>query len=71
MHWTTWAKLVGGGDRQIRSLIQTPRSDGVAVWPEVDDATLPRKTSKESGGRPYRKPTQVVKEKILRRSSEA
>ena len=35
------------------------------------DATLPRKTSKESGGKPYRNPTQVDKEKILRRSSEA
>ena len=31
------------------------------------DSTLPRKSSKESFGYPYRKPTQVVEEKILRR----
>ena len=31
------------------------------------DATLPRKASKEISGYPYRKPTQVGEEKILRR----
>ena len=34
---------------------------------ELIDATLPRKSSKESFGYPYRKPTQVGEEKILRR----
>ena len=33
---------------------------------KVADATLPRKSSKESVGYPYRKPTQVGEEKILR-----
>ena len=33
---------------------------------KVDDATLPRKSSKESFGYPYRKPTQVGEERILR-----
>ena len=41
-----------GEDRQVR---------------KVADATLPRKSSKESLGYPYRKPTQVGEEKILRR----
>ena len=30
-----------------------------AVWPEVADFTLPRKTSKENLREPYLKPTQV------------
>ena len=34
---------------------------------KVGDATLPRKASKERSGYPYRKPTQVGEEKILRR----
>ena len=34
---------------------------------KAGDATLPRKSSKESFGYPYRKPTQVGEEKILRR----
>jgi hypothetical protein len=34
---------------------------------KVADTTLPRKSSKESSGYPYRKPTQVGEEKILRR----
>jgi hypothetical protein len=34
---------------------------------KVVDATLPRKSSKEWVGYPYRKPTQVGEEKILRR----
>ena len=34
---------------------------------KVADATLPRKASKEWSGYPYRKPTQVGEEKILRR----
>ena len=34
---------------------------------KVSDATLPRKASKELFWYPYRKPTQVGEEKILRR----
>jgi hypothetical protein len=34
---------------------------------KVTDATLPRKASKEGSGYPYRKPTQVGEENILRR----
>ena len=34
---------------------------------KAGDATLPRKASKEWDGYPYRKPTQVGEEKILRR----
>ena len=34
---------------------------------KVGDAMLPRKASKELFGYPYRKPTQVGEEKILRR----
>jgi hypothetical protein len=34
---------------------------------KVADATLPRKASKETVWYPYRKPTQVGEEKILRR----
>ena len=37
---------------------------------KVGHATLPRKASKESLGYPYRKPTQVGGEKILRRECE-
>ena len=34
---------------------------------KAGDATLPRKASKEWAGYPYRKPTQVGEENILRR----
>ena len=34
--------------------------------PEVRDSKLPRKTSKEIINNPYRKPTQVDEERILR-----
>ena len=37
---------------------------------EAGDATLPRKASKEWSGYPYRKPTQVGEEKILRRKCD-
>ncbi len=33
---------------------------------EVPDVTLPRKASSEKTAGPYRKPTQVVEERILR-----
>ena len=35
-----------------------------------DDPTLPRKAAKERDLCPYRKPTQVVEERILRRLRE-
>ena len=45
-----------------------PRYEYELVNPsEVIDTTLPRKTSKEIICRPYRKPTQVGEERILRR----
>ena len=37
---------------------------------DAGDATLPRKASKEWDGYPYRKPTQVGEEKILRRKCD-
>ena len=37
---------------------------------EVADPTLARKTSSEACGCPYRKPTQVGEERILRRARE-
>ena len=37
---------------------------------KAGDATLPRKASKEWSGYPYRKPTQVGEEKILRRKCD-
>ena len=66
--WT----CVGRGCREIRQ--ENPvshstlraRSDQRKLN-KVVDATLPRKSSKECFGYPYRKPTQVGEEKILRR----
>jgi hypothetical protein len=69
--WMSRAKLVGGRDRQIRFSIQRREASARPLGRKVDDATLPRKFPKETLGRPYRKPTQVDEEKILRRSSEA
>jgi len=37
---------------------------------EAADPTLPGKTSSETTGRPYRNPTQVGEENILRRSGD-
>ena len=48
------------------SLILRDQSENRKVH-KVVDATLPRKSSKEWSGYPYRKPTQVGEEKILRR----
>ena len=58
---------VGRSARKIRWVIIL-RGHDERLWPrKVADATLPRKSSKESVGYPYRKPTQVGEEKILRR----
>ena len=45
-------------------------AQSIPVWGNAADFTLPRKTSKENGGEPYLKPTQVDEENIHRRSSE-
>jgi hypothetical protein len=67
--WKWWFKRVGGDDRQIRCPI-TLRRDVEAFGLKVGDSKLPRKTSKEKFGRPYRKPTQVDGERIPRRMSD-
>ena len=51
------------------SLILRGRSESRKAH-KADDATLPRKASKEWDGYPYRKPTQVGEEKILRRKCD-
>jgi hypothetical protein len=61
----------GGSLRQIRETINTEGSQEVRLWPnELAGSTLPRKTSKEFLDRPYRKPTQVDRERIPRRVRE-
>ena len=65
--WTCRFRLVGRSARQIQwVIILRSHGEGRKVR-KVADATLPRKSSKESIGYPYRKPTQVGEEKILRR----
>jgi len=60
--------------REIRQANPAGRQSwGAGARPQgrkVADATLPRKASKECSGYPYRKPTQVGEEKILRREWE-
>ena len=65
--WTCRFRAVGGSIRQIRRIIfpEVPWRGHTAR--KAGDATLPRKASKEKSGYPYRKPTQVGEEKILRR----
>ena len=65
--WTCRFSLVGRSVRQIRRVIILRRHGEGRKARKVADATLPRKSSKESFGYPYRKPTQVGEEKILRR----
>jgi hypothetical protein len=48
--WMSWAKLVGGGDRQIRSLIQRREAMGRPSGRKLADATLPRKSPREMNG---------------------
>ena len=65
--WTCRFSPVGRSARQIRwVMILRTHVEGRKAR-KVADATLPRKSSKESFGYPYRKPTQVGEEKILRR----
>ena len=64
--WISRFRHVGSPDRQIRLGVDR----GAMARPQgrkAADATLPRKASKETVGYPYRKPTQVGEEKILRR----
>ena len=64
--WTCRFRHVGGSARQIRWVTILRAHGDVRKDSKVADATLPRKSSKESFGYPYRKPTQVGEEKILR-----
>jgi hypothetical protein len=45
-------------------------TQSIPVWGKAAEFTLPRKTSKETSGKPYLKPTQVDEENIQRRSRE-
>ena len=60
-------RAVGRSARQIRWVIILRGQSESRKAHKVVDATLPRKASKEISGYPYRKPTQVGEEKILRR----
>jgi hypothetical protein len=66
----SWFKPVGVPDRQIRQAAIPEKRNDLRKGNKALDSTLPRKTSSESSGYPYRKPTQVDEEKILRRSRE-
>ena len=65
--WTCRFRPVGRSARKIRWVIILRGHGEGRKARKVADATLPRKSSKESVGYPYRKPTQVGEEKILRR----
>ena len=65
--WTCGFRSVGGSSRQIRKVTFPEGPCRGLTARKVDDAMLPRKASKERSGYPYRKPTQVGEEKILRR----
>ena len=68
--WLCGLRLVGRTARQIRWVaILRRRSEGRKAR-NSGTATLPRKASKEWSGYPYRKPTQVGEEKILRRKCD-
>ena len=65
--WTCGFRHVGGSFRQIRKVTFPEVPWRGLTARKAGDATLPRKASKEKSGYPYRKPTQVGEEKILRR----
>jgi hypothetical protein len=65
--WTCGFRSVGGSSRQIREITFPEGPCRGLTARKVGDATLPRKASKERSRYPYRKPTQVGEEKILRR----
>ena len=62
-----WVESVGRSARKIRWVVILRGRSERRKARKVADATLPRKSSKEFFGYPYRKPTQVGEEKILRR----
>ena len=65
--WMSGLRAVGRSARQIRWVIILRARSERRKAHKAGDATLPRKASKEWSGYPYRKPTQVGEEKILRR----
>ena len=65
--WTCGFRSVGGSSRQIREVAYPEGPCRGQTARKVGDAMLPRKASKEKSGYPYRKPTQVGEENILRR----
>jgi hypothetical protein len=65
--WKCRLRHVGRSARQIRWVIILRCRSETRTGRKVADATLPRKASKEWIRYPYRKPTQVGEEKILRR----
>ena len=68
--WTCRFRPVWGSARKIRWVTFPEGPCRGSLTRKVDDATLPRKASKERDGYPYRKPTQVGEEKILRRECD-
>ena len=67
-----WFKRVGEHHRQIRDVGLEPtsrRNDGAARLVD-DDPLLTRKAAKRRSYQPVPKPTQVGRERILRRLSE-
>ena len=65
--WTSRFTFVGGSDRQIRRVATLRDAGESRKAQQVAEATLPRKASREIVGYPYRTPTQVGEENILRR----
>ena len=65
----SWGKHVGGTPRKIRGSVN-PEVRCRAASGEAADPTLPRKSSSELVRCPYRKPTQVDRQRMPRRSSE-
>ena len=63
-------RFVGRSARKIRWVTILRGHGESRKARKVADATLPRKASKEWDGYPYRKPTQVGEEKILRRKCD-
>ena len=68
--WTCGFRHVGGSSRQIRKITFPEVPCRGSTTRKAGNATLPRKASKERSRYPYRKPTQVGEEKILRRECD-
>jgi hypothetical protein len=68
--WTCGFRHVGGFSRQIRRVTFPEVPCRGALPRKAGHAMLPRKASKEWEGYPYRKPTQVGEENILRRECD-